>query len=675
MYKITVYKNGALTEPIVDKEKLRLYKAQKGKSCTRGETITLDTFEEVANYASKYPISPSALKDGKRANAAFEETKIMVVDIDDNITLQNALAELDMMEYRFALYTSYSHGVGGQDKFHIILELEDVITNVEDFKATYKSLESLFGDLNHAQTSAPSNLFFNSNPNSMEVHRNKPNNNKLVKVVKALKNFTSVSSSPTLDKQGLSKRTLKFLVEGAENGEWHIERNLAAKNLKAAGYSIDEAKEKIKGITGTLDSADIYQIEYAYKSNSFNYNLEVVPADSHKLRLQYTNTKGKFQHIPVKIIVDEFFDDKKVAVDLSGQYFVDGSFLDAGSLTEDIRNFAESKLKQICQPSIIAGVIARKHVDLKQKSFNDLKHYVEFTGKNNLVDKFVEALTGKIDDIDVKVIKHFLWQIKRKMFRKEVTYHMMPVLVGPTGCGKSVSISKLLDPIEPVVYADGDFKKLVDTREAFNLVENYIYFIDEMSKANYADVETIKNKITSKMIQYRILGTNNKFTGLNNATFIGCSNSNLDEIIKDSTSARRFYQINTKSKIDWDTINSIDFLELWRGIDEGQQSPYIFEDLEEISNRQEHIRHKAPAELFIKETYSLEKGLKVNEVETKISRKRLYLNYQAWCIENGYKFVMTKHSFCATLKKLLGEPKRGNVDNVFTDYYILKEIR
>jgi hypothetical protein len=58
-------------------------------------------------------------------------------------------------------------------------------------------------------------------------------------------------------------------------------------------------------------------------------------------------------------------------------------------------------------------------------------------------------------------------------------------------------------------------------------------------------------------------------------SFIGCTNKNTFEVLWDPTGARRFWEIKTLPKVNWEIINSIDYEELWKGIDESLENGYM----------------------------------------------------------------------------------------------------
>ncbi len=175
-------------------------------------------------------------------------------------------------------------------------------------------------------------------------------------------------------------------------------------------------------------------------------------------------------------------------------------------------------------------------------------------------------------NIAIPVLLNFMWQVKRKMQKIPVTNHLMPILFGGQGSGKSYFVRLMTEPLRPF-SVDADFTMIQDDRY-ISLWENYIFFLDEMQHASKSDWAVIKNRITKPSLDMRPLYSTNLTKVANNATFIGTSNDiGLEQSITDSTGNRRFIGLNVLPKMDWDTINSIDFLTIWKSVDPTSTDP------------------------------------------------------------------------------------------------------
>jgi hypothetical protein len=207
-------------------------------------------------------------------------------------------------------------------------------------------------------------------------------------------------------------------------------------------------------------------------------------------------------------------------------------------------------------------------------------------------DRFVAALTD-CNVIETRyVLQHFVWQVKRKMTGLPVTDHMMPVLYGKQGSGKSSAVRQLLEPIRDFA-AYTDFKSITDERN-HELWANYVLVFDEMGHSTTANIEIIKQKITSDQFNGRVMHSNSTTVIQNKTTSIGTSNRDLSRMIFDDTGMRRFFQIDCRHPIDWAALNAIDYQLLWQSIDETQASnlqmnPQVFKQVQSIQNEKRQV--------------------------------------------------------------------------------------
>src|SRR5690606_37038098 len=145
---------------------------------------------------------------------------------------------------------------------------------------------------------------------------------------------------------------------------------------------------------------------------------------------------------------------------------------------------------------------------------------------------------------------------------------------------------RLLRPVEEVMEAPGDISFVADERQAHRLANNFVVFVDEMGKADRTDVDCLKNKITSVSVTWRVLGLNRTVTQPNRATFIGASNRSLTEIIWDPAGLRRFFQIDCLDTLDWEAVNGVDMLSVWRCVSKDDPCP-LAPVLDDVRARQE----------------------------------------------------------------------------------------
>lgn len=263
-------------------------------------------------------------------------------------------------------------------------------------------------------------------------------------------------------------------------------------------------------------------------------------------------------------------------------------------------------------------------------------------------NKFIDAITDVNVPESKVVMKHFIWQIKRKMFDKPVFEHMMPVLSGLQGIGKSSVVKQLLKPIHEFTTLT-HFSDITDNR-SHELWKNYVLILDEMGNSTQSNIEEIKKKITADSFSGRIMKTNTNTSIINYSTMIGTTNKDLTRLIFDETGMRRFFQIECKNKFDWDITSNIDYLLLWQSIDENANTELLLHKdiLDNIHKQQDEIRFKTSIELFFEERDYPKNAETFRALD-------LFKEYQKYELEHLPRGEMTSGKFFRDIKDI---PKR-----------------
>jgi hypothetical protein len=255
----------------------------------------------------------------------------------------------------------------------------------------------------------------------------------------------------------------------------------------------------------------------------------------------------------------------------------------------------------------------------------------------------------------VAVFNKFIWQVKRKIEKMTIHNHLMPVILGIQGIGKSTLAKKLFDPVEEL-HAMTDFQQLTDLRNGM-LFRNFVIFLDEMGWANKAEMDTVKNILTAESLTRRIMQTTKYNVVDQNATFIGTANAGeLSELIRDTSGTRRFIALDMKEKPDREVINGIDWQEVWRSVDERTDDPMAaFKEV--LDAVQAADRTLTPIEDWLESLTSASSvGTRFDNDGMKITSRRfsseeLFLTYQEWeqVHYKGYK-AKTGNAFGREMK-------------------------
>lgn len=185
----------------------------------------------------------------------------------------------------------------------------------------------------------------------------------------------------------------------------------------------------------------------------------------------------------------------------------------------------------------------------------DLLAYVT---RNFVIDSTVTP------DFVAAVLLKFIHQVKSKMLNREVTWHLMPVLLGKQGIGKSTFVSTMCGPLKELIRAV-PFDEIADSRTTREIARTPIVLVDEMAGAKKAEMSKVKQLITAEDTDTRVLGTNAMVKSKVRTTFIGTANEEMDQLIRDKTGNRRFVGIRMVDKPDWSL--TVDWKAVWQSVD------------------------------------------------------------------------------------------------------------
>lgn len=279
--------------------------------------------------------------------------------------------------------------------------------------------------------------------------------------------------------------------------------------------------------------------------------------------------------------------------------------------------------------------------DNQRKEFEGVLDHLK-TAHEDLtpLKKWVKAVTGKESPADVAVMAHWLWQIKRRAYEQPVVFHIMPVLFGAQGGGKTEAIKRLISPVSEYTLSMS-MDMLSDSRNYEGLAYNYVVFFDELQGAHKADLNALKKQITTEHNSFRRMYTTTSMDVPQRCSFIGATNKRLSENFSDSTGMRRFWEVISSEVLDWQTINSIDYLELYKGIDEHRPRGYMTEDVVELLKRtQQAMVIQDEIDAFI-EHYALNVGKELQQ----ITAKELFNIYTVWEANQNYRNRLNSQQF------------------------------
>lgn len=242
---------------------MKSYKFSASQDLVHFKNFEANSLEDLAEIQLEFNWSPGIFKDSYRSLSNFEEAHSIGLDIDEGISLSEALGLFK--DHKHIITTTRSHqvpknGIIG-DRFRVLLFLEEPIRDRATFEATWQSLASQYDFIDRAAKDAsrffyPSKEIISINEDGYEIP------------VKKAEPKPTPSTKPkalsTEQKGKLARKTLEFLIQGAPNGEWNISLFKAAKDWFEQGYEKEEFITRAENIEGWLDESSLKTIASAF---------------------------------------------------------------------------------------------------------------------------------------------------------------------------------------------------------------------------------------------------------------------------------------------------------------------------------------------------------------------------------------------------------------------------
>jgi len=668
MYTITTFRNAELTTGS------RQEKTGEARHTGFGERVAFDTFDLLVEHCANNTVSLNEYTDNKRAGSHFLRTNLIGLDVDDNLSLTDTLNKLKDLGYKYGIYTSFNHGKDGVDKFRVILQLSQTITDETTYKATWSHIHTLFNGVDK-QCSDVARFYFHSNPATKQTF---VRDGLLIPIVNVVQQITK----PVLKTHNSNVLTV------VDNDGWEsiVRKNRLPENVRKWISGIDDYGEKYIPTQGER-SGNLYKYAHLCKERGYDFDW-CIEKLGQPLRddPDYVAEYGGVAEVEKKIIstikqvfskasrydqpdnlsatmlsdpemfVDHWTRSQNYRVNRNGMFVHPNGELSPKIIMTKIRldyskMFTDFRRSQADVPKKERHTVYR----VKDSSLNDaVINLVQnrrddylYTLRKNIahqktstteMEKFCRAITGKNDPVIVAVMNHFVWQVKRKVFGLPVTYHMMPIIVGPQGNGKSTAIREhLLTPLNDFIMTP-KMNHFHDEKHYEGFQWNYVAFCDEMAGAERADIDGIKEWISKDEQTGREMYSTSQVRYKQNCTAIGCSNKSVQTLLYDPTGLRRFFEIRTNPNMEqdggWDLLKQIDFVALWQSVDEQSNKIAIGPYSTEIEALQEEMRMADNAEMYMVET----DGIPANTDDVKdVATKTVYSDYSNYCFEHGMK--------------------------------------
>lgn len=581
-------------------------------SLTSAHPTKFDGLDHLARLVTEYDWSHSIFRENYRNASNFTQANLIALDIDEGCSIDEA--QNLFKDLKHIIVTSRNHqkpkdNKPACDRFRVILPLETPIVDASIYLATWNDLFKKYPFIDRSCKDT-SRFWYKGNEIISINHRG------AYIFPKIPSSSTIAVSYPLINKKVIIARSTLNMIEGTppQPGTRNTSLFKAALDCRQQGYSYEDTLRMLSGKSTLSPEEEERTIKSGWAREP-----------------KYPPRQNKNSNeLPTELWVKDWLQERFASLDYkSNMLIIDGNDLPFDQLLSRISLDAENERLKYSDDKI-------KHAlniwmaEQKKAVISSHISRIEFDPALSIdaVSRFLLAATGSIKELEVAVICHFVWQIKRKLLGLKVGNHLMPIFVGKHRGGKTEAIKKLLSPIEQLCLMANDMTVITDERGIKALNDNYCIFFDEMAKAGKVDADRMKNIITSDYVSYRIMRTNQYASLRHNSVFIGATNHHIRDLIFDHTSARRFYEIKTLDVLNHQEINSIPYTEIWKSINPLADSP-IIEFLQELDHAQEsEIRNKC----FVEEW--LTSWCKTIGLETPHQQwskpKDLYTNFKQW---------------------------------------------
>jgi KaiC/GvpD/RAD55 family RecA-like ATPase len=211
-------------------------------------------FEDIAEICLKYNWAPGTFKERRRLED-FEQTEILAFDIDDGLSLSDAVARASAANLKYIIATTKSHQKikhEGQpnempacDRFRVILFLDEAITDVKDYENTWTYHAMDWPEADYSCKDA-SRFFYKCLD---IVSMNEVGETLAVKLCEKKDAAKPLIKAPEGERGELWKSTLDFLLNGAPAGSRHHALVKAVGNMKDQGYEQEEVTARVEAMT------------------------------------------------------------------------------------------------------------------------------------------------------------------------------------------------------------------------------------------------------------------------------------------------------------------------------------------------------------------------------------------------------------------------------------------
>jgi hypothetical protein len=673
------------------------------------------TFAEVVEQLAKSDWCPGTFRDSYRDAEHWIGADLLPFDIDEGLTLADAEARLDARGLAYAILPSRNHQKEKKtdktvkpacDRFRVVFPLQERITDPEVYEATWKHHAAELLREGDPKVKNPGRFFYvggeavagNDEGTALQVVHPSPAPVRAASISRPeaegrLQKWTlpeRIARATTYARAVVNKGGVAREGQGGDNQTLYIARAVGwdfgldeatcFSLLKREWNDFCDPPWSDQGLTEKIRNAYKYEPDRVFGCKLLETD-EFLPSSA---ALAVTDgphvgdLEGSARKMPVR---DALVSARVLRKDDEGKHRVgqiddlvrewlrvngyvysyrrDAFLKPSGVQCPDVVAQVFQDLFDIGAPyprELVAGAFDRATTAEEQRALTATRGRLACDPLGNgMLARFVRSVTGGENPLDVAVVAHFVWQVKRKLLGVKVDHHLMPILSGKRGSGKSFAVRQLLSVIEELFAEPAGLDALTDPQQALTFSRFPVLMIDELAGGTKADRDTLKGFITRPTVEARRLYSNGQnITKPNRSTLIGTCERRVADVLGDEMGMRRFYEIRCLDKLDWNEVNAIDYLALWREVDENGLAPVaaLLDHLYRVQDTE--LRVDAFAE-WVEEHLEL--------AGTPVSPAALYSGTDSSYVERyrlqGYKSRhLTERQFRERLKTWANDPAR-----------------
>jgi len=613
-----------------------------------GQEIEITSIKQLESFTRDHAWSPYLFHRQDRIKADgtpyklyrlkqnFKEAHFFAIDIDDGMTLLSATQVFVDSGSKGFINTSQSHQISKDgktptDRYRIVFQLSRPITKPEEVLGTFFKLKKLFPDMDDACKDEA--RFFKASKEMVYIAEE---GELLEPATHTKAELTRTSPSAAGTGLQLSKTTDEFLTTYWEEGNRHDPLVKACMNAGQQGWNKESFKTLLNyGLNPWLKTSKHQNtIDDIFNNQRWGDGLPTV----------YGEKQQKMSGSVQRKWINVWLKRNKVAVMYDESLHINGKIVPKSDVARKIR-LAAAHNNLLISNQQLDDEIDEYIEKMRYGYLNNIKSKLNVYNPAGLehLERFLKHMGGKnYKEMDLFVMMHFIWNVKRRINNQETYREIMPVVVGDQGIGKSYNLkNKFLAPLN-ALWKSTSFSQLDDSRELKMLSNNFVLLFDEMAYANKSDVNNVKRLITEQTYSMRRMRETSHEILAKNAQFIGTSNNSLTSSITDTTGMRRFYELECAEIADipdilkfYEGFNELDYDLMWQSVDATKPSP-ILEHLSKLTDIQDQYKSEDPIREWIRhsgEVELLDKG------ESGDKAADLLRNFNAWFSGNKYSAI------------------------------------